>query len=832
MLSPEDVMQIKEAFSHASRGGGDTISAADLSQVFQELDDWPAEDLKDLFAAAGFAGKDINYRDLVDWIMQDDGGAPSQPPVPGKGEGESDAESEDYEATEMMAAKSAPPQHNYDLHEEISYEEWMVTLHIDGESLKEAHHEFEVAAREQHQLGKEAAVDKSLKVPLHALAEVLGTAEDDENEMEDLEKDLAKAREMIAKGESKAMLTSFDNDRNSCCILDAAINAIVRQLDWEKRPAEDAWSLICEDHMCISERGMEALSEFEGRQAELVQKVKDCMSSPPLLSLRAGKQGAKEHCQKKVKKIIENCKATGTKFTDTEFNLVDDAKILEALYVDKCAPGYDCTVAKPAGAKRLSELIQNPKLFKDGIRPGDIVQGQIGTCFLLGALGAVSGNNERAIGKLFLDYDIESGVYGVRFCLDGEWTYVIIDDYMPVDAHGRLLYARGNDPEEMWVPLLEKAYCKLNTCYEECDGGFPSEAAVSFYGGIRGKLSIGKAQKANPPVYFQTLQNARSRGWLLTTTFKETQLGGGKAGHGKCGEAVLSSGLVGGHVYSVLRVVEAGGNRLVCCRNPWATGEWKGKWSDKNSYGEWTQEMKDAVGFTGANDGKFWMSIEDFVACSGGVSYARTFGPQWKKITQYGKFQTGDVLATSMWAYQAASDDEITFPAGAKISVKTIAKGWWYGELPGTGKPGYFPANYVKMDNRPVACFELQATPSPGSTEPMKAVFMLQQPDAHILRRYVKHQKSGLNYKDNSYGKIMLCVVDQTGKIVSKKAGKKRSVNAEINLPAGGVYKVYAFSIDGCGSNYSVRCFVRGGTAQLTEAKGAALSDLSAALSA
>merc|ERR1719169_380234 len=104
----------------------------------------------------------------------------------------------------------------------------------------------------------------------------------------------------------------------------------------------------------------------------------------------------------------------------------DTAKIL---YVDKEKPGYDCTVGKPAGFKRLSEIVKDAVLFKGGIRAGDIIQGQIGTCFLLGAIGAVVSNNPKSIRRAFFAFDVAVGVYGVRMCLEGSWISVIIDDY-------------------------------------------------------------------------------------------------------------------------------------------------------------------------------------------------------------------------------------------------------------------------------------------------------------------------------------------------------------------------------------------------------------------
>ena len=131
------------------------------------------------------------------------------------------------------------------------------------------------------------------------------------------------------------------------------------------------------------------------------------------------------------------------------------------------------------------------------------MQGQIGTCFLLGAIGAIVARNEKVLEKVIIKHSVDAGVYGVRFCLDGEWIYTVVDDYFPVDEFDRLLYSQCNDENEVWLPIIEKAFCKLHTCYEMCDGGMASEAISSFFWGGGGKLLIKKKHRKNP-----MLQNA------------------------------------------------------------------------------------------------------------------------------------------------------------------------------------------------------------------------------------------------------------------------------------------------------------------------------------
>lgn len=174
-------------------------------------------------------------------------------------------------------------------------------------------------------------------------------------------------------------------------------------------------------------------------------------------------------------------------------------------------PCWDCTVTKPHSWTRLPAVKalkgKTLQLFKDGVGCGDIQQGSIGTCWLLAAIAAVAGNKHSdRLEKLFCEYDIDVGVYGIRFCIDGEWTYIIVDDQFGLDRYGRLLYAKNpNDQEEVWVPVLEKAFCKLYTNYEMCDGGRAGEALVTFFGGLSDILRPSKRDMTEPVGFFKRL---------------------------------------------------------------------------------------------------------------------------------------------------------------------------------------------------------------------------------------------------------------------------------------------------------------------------------------
>jgi len=54
--------------------------------------------------------------------------------------------------------------------------------------------------------------------------------------------------------------------------------------------------------------------------------------------------------------------------------------------------------------------------------------------------------------------------------------------------------------------------------------------------------------------------------------------------------------------------------------------------------------------------------------------------------------------ATALYDYEAAEDNEIGFPEGAKITnIEFPDEDWWHGEY--NGESGLFPANYVQLDD-------------------------------------------------------------------------------------------------------------------------------------
>lgn len=69
----------------------------------------------------------------------------------------------------------------------------------------------------------------------------------------------------------------------------------------------------------------------------------------------------------------------------------------------------------------------------------------------------------------------------MKFCKNGVWVEVTIDDYFPCSARGgpKFSQAHGN---ELWVLILEKAYAKLHGSYIALEGGQNFEAFMDLTG--------------------------------------------------------------------------------------------------------------------------------------------------------------------------------------------------------------------------------------------------------------------------------------------------------------------------------------------------------------
>ncbi len=122
-----------------------------------------------------------------------------------------------------------------------------------------------------------------------------------------------------------------------------------------------------------------------------------------------------------------------------------------------------------------------------GINANDISQGSTGNCWFISAFSAVCEvekyrNLAVPAGQSF-DVGDYAGIFHFRFHQFGKIVDVCVDDFLPVDEEGNLIYASNSkESNEFFAPLFEKAYAKLVGSYEILSGGYPVDAMSDITG--------------------------------------------------------------------------------------------------------------------------------------------------------------------------------------------------------------------------------------------------------------------------------------------------------------------------------------------------------------
>ncbi|CAF96212.1 unnamed protein product, partial [Tetraodon nigroviridis] len=276
--------------------------------------------------------------------------------------------------------------------------------------------------------------------------------------------------------------------------------------------------------------------------------------------------------------------------------------------------------------KRPKEICKDPRLFLDGISTRDLHQGSLGNCWMVAAISCLA--SEPSLWKKVPDPcpplsfssllilpssqvipdhaeqewnpkrpDLYAGIFHFRFWRLGRWTDVVVDDRLPVSGDGVLLFCRSATPREFWSALLEKAYAKLNGCYEALEGGNTTEALIDFTGGVSEPLRLDggalSARSHQRRALFQTLAKAHEHKALITCSIRPAE--------GEAAESALGCGLVRGHAYGItalrkVRLEERGSVArlfMVRMRNPWGTADWTGAWSQ--GWGRWSAFARSSV---------------------------------------------------------------------------------------------------------------------------------------------------------------------------------------------------------------------------------------------
>ena len=290
--------------------------------------------------------------------------------------------------------------------------------------------------------------------------------------------------------------------------------------------------------------------------------------------------------------------------------------------------------ASPAGADGKARRAQ---LFDAGATADDVCQGGLGDCWLLSALACLA-TRPGAVRRAFVTQQLSPyGRYTLRLwdAPAKEWRLITVSDEFPCSAQsGEPLFTKPHG-NELWVLLMEKAFAKFVGSYAALEGGHVVWALEALTGDHVLKLMaekgtsawrrfnlthFGKPGEASSRLSFglgttNELHSGPETFDLMRTYAAQRSVIGAGSGSGKDTASDAKHGIVQGHAYAVLRVLEVDNIKLLQLRNPWGSFEWDGPWSDKAP--EWDRYpsiRRQLRGDAGAeDDGKFWMEWSDFV---------------------------------------------------------------------------------------------------------------------------------------------------------------------------------------------------------------------------
>ena len=441
-------------------------------------------------------------------------------------------------------------------------------------------------------------------------------------------------------------------------ISDVNLNELVRNVDKDRNKEislEEFFSYVFE--VPIEEQKVKVEVKFDGDKPLSPKDFFDPVKRN-LTTILNSQEAAIIRCKELLKSNTRN-----GLFDDPDFgpHLGNNGDVCLYWNSEPPSSSYPNPHTKEFQWKSAKDVYANPDFIKAGTESGDVIQGSLGDCWLIGALSVMALRDDLLYGNLedintpeeitlnnakYMSKGVYSGIfhnlkdvgmYVFKFFINSAWRWVIVDDKIPmyVDLETKnceYVFGHCKDKEELWVSLLEKAYAKIFGCYEALNGGLIDDALTDLTGKVAEKCKISGSGGAIDLNLIDPQKTDEL--WVKLQKYREdrTLMGCSIEGDGVEGDVVVDgerTGLLSRHAYSIIDILTLedpqapkGRHRLLRIRNPWGQREWQGKWRDHSEelerfsikINEISAKLGEEEKFKeiDPNDGTFFMCFKDW----------------------------------------------------------------------------------------------------------------------------------------------------------------------------------------------------------------------------
>jgi len=309
-------------------------------------------------------------------------------------------------------------------------------------------------------------------------------------------------------------------------------------------------------------------------------------------------------------------------------------------------------------------------LFVNGPSYTDMFQGNLGDCYLIATLGALAKSNPSVIENMIIPNG--DNTWTVRFYeSDGAPDYVTVDRALPTNGYGYLVYAgwcfqATNSQNELWIPLVEKAYAEWNETGQEGGAGTNSYSSI---------------ESGNPAAVYDQVLGNQSAVYLPTTdptNLVEPALINAITANKPVTAGTYDdpgNGLVGSHAYTVIGYDSASDTFLLY--NPWGCAQ-----PSPLTF----SQLQASVAY--------FFSADASVSVSFGSALVGFSGPGLAGLlNQAPAASRADVFASDLAASNGVAPLSMPVPVHpaktpvASVGIKVTADDWWLDALVASHSP-------------------------------------------------------------------------------------------------------------------------------------------------